>query len=863
MTSDVAQARILIVVDEALQAAGLLSRLEKLGYNVCGHAADNALVLDLVEQHQPDLILMDIACKGLVDRLVTAKAVRDEWGVPVVLLVAHKDMDRLEHAWPAYPFGIIEKPFRDRDLTNAIKSARYVAGVEADRRRTEDRLNESEEKYRLLFTHAPAGIYEVDFTTGLFTRVNALMCEYTGYTEEKLLSMGALNILTEESQIRFLERFERINRGEDVSQNVDYCIKNKDGSTKWVQINNQFIYKNKNITGATVIAHDITARKQAEEAIKKSEEKYRNLVEKLDDIIWSLDLDLRTIYISPSIEKTLGFTPEERIEMRFEDQMTPASFARASELFALELAKEHEGDADPDRTVRAAFEYYHKNGSTLWFENMISGLRDENGTLIGLQGVSRDITAYKLAQETLHASEHRHRKLLENIPDIVLRFDRDCRHLYAGPMVKKVVDLKPEDFFGKTHRELGFSEPLCEYWETRIQRVFETETAMNEEFEFDGVSGRTYFDWRLVPEYGIDGRIESVLSISRDVSDRKRIESDLVKNRKTLQKIFEILPVGLWFADKNGKLISGNPKGVEIWGAEPRVGREEYSVFRARRLPSREEIHPDDWALAHTINKGLTIENELIEIDAFDGKTKTVLNFTAPVKDDDGQVLGAIVVNQDVTEFMQIENELKKSLQEKETLLKELHHRVKNNMQVIISLINMQTDRLDDEQAQIACQETKNRIYAMAAVHESLHRSENLSVVNLGEYLTRLSDTIFYTYRTDSDLVRIRTGIDEINVNLEKSYPIGLVINELISNALKYAFPDGRSGEIMISGEHVHNTATLIVTDNGVGMPANVDWRTSGSLGLQIVQALVEDQLGGAIALDKADGTRWTITFPL
>ena len=144
-----------------------------------------------------------------------------------------------------------------------------------------------------------------------------------------------------------------------------------------------------------------------------------------------------------------------------------------------------------------------------------------------------------------------------------------------------------------------------------------------------------------------------------DITESKQIEAALKNSENLLKKIFEILPIGLWFADANGKLIRGNPAGVKIWGAEPTVAIEDYGVFKARFYPSGQKIEPNNWALAHTIRKGVTVEDELIEIDAFDGKKKIILNYTAPVLDDQGNIQGAIVVNQDITKRKQAEEKLK------------------------------------------------------------------------------------------------------------------------------------------------------------------------------------------------------------
>ena len=158
-----------------------------------------------------------------------------------------------------------------------------------------------------------------------------------------------------------------------------------------------------------------------------------------------------------------------------------------------------------------------------------------------------------------------------------------------------------------------------------------------------------------------NGRFVHTRGIFRDVTAHKQAVEELFKRDALLQKIFDLLPVGLWIADEKGKLLRGNPEGVKIWGSEPHVDQGDYGVFKARRLPSGEEIAPHDWALAHSVNKGITIADEMLEIEDFKGQKKIILNYTAPVFDDKGNVQAAIVVNQDITERKQAEEALHKS----------------------------------------------------------------------------------------------------------------------------------------------------------------------------------------------------------
>ncbi len=209
----------------------------------------------------------------------------------------------------------------------------------------------------------------------------------------------------------------------------------------------------------------------------------------------------------------------------------------------------------------------------------------------------------------------------------------------------------------------------------------------------------------------------------------------------------------------------------------------------------------------------------------------------------------------------QAEEKIKSSLKEKETLLQEIHHRVKNNLTVVSSLLSLQGNSAQDERIKEALNESQGRIHAMSAVHESLYSSENLADIDLKPYLSKISGTLIQTYSLDSGKVRFNIEGDKILLNIEKASPVGLIINELISNSLKYAFPEDKLGEISINMKNQDKELQLTVKDDGVGMPKDFDWKNSSSLGLKLVRTLVENQLDGSIDLDNLNGTKFTIKF--
>jgi two-component sensor histidine kinase len=215
----------------------------------------------------------------------------------------------------------------------------------------------------------------------------------------------------------------------------------------------------------------------------------------------------------------------------------------------------------------------------------------------------------------------------------------------------------------------------------------------------------------------------------------------------------------------------------------------------------------------------------------------------------------------DITERKRVEDQARVSLKEKEVLLKEIHHRVKNNLAVVQSLLNLQAGKIKDPQAQEAFKESRDRIRSMALVHEKLYQSPDLAHIDMADYLRDLSTRLFYSSQVSPDKVKLKLEMEGVQIGIDTAVPMGLILNELISNALKHAFPGGREGKIRVGLARVDGgMIRLTVENNGIGFPEEVDFRKAESMGFQVVTALVE-QLGGTIEMKRDKGTVFTITF--
>jgi len=296
------------------------------------------------------------------------------------------------------------------------------------------------------------------------------------------------------------------------------------------------------------------------------------------------------------------------------------------------------------------------------------------------------------------------------------------------------------------------------------------------------------------------------------------------------------------------------------WSQEEASGQELTQVFRIINGRTRQVIeNPAAKALRENIivpmgNDVLLITKHGVEISIDDS--------AAPIRDDNGNISGVVLIFHDIIERKQMEEQIKASLQEKEVLLKEIQHRVKNNLQVMSSLLYLQSLTVDNKQALDILQESMNRIRSMAIVHEQLYQAENLAEIACARYIQSIASHLFQAYKTSVSTVSLHVNVEDILLTVRKAIPCALIINELVTNALKYAFPAECAGEIRIDLSEKDDRVTLRISDNGVSIPEDQDVQHAGSLGLKLVRNLTTRQLRGTIDLDRTDGTTFTITFP-
>jgi len=343
---------------------------------------------------------------------------------------------------------------------------------------------------------------------------------------------------------------------------------------------------------------------------------------------------------------------------------------------------------------------------------------------------------------------------------------------------------------------------------------------------------------------------------------KAKIENELEESRKWLSTTLKSIGDAVIATDSKGcvKFMNSVAESITGWSQTEVLGKPLKNIFNAINEETKEQIE-NPVAKVLEGNTVVELSNKTILLSK-DGSQIHINYNAAPIRDNGGEVIGVVLILRDITERKRAEDQLKKSLAEKEVLLRELHHRVKNNMQVISSLLDFQSETTKNKESIDIFRECQDRVMSMSLIHEKFYRSKDLSNIDFEEYIRELADGLVCSYGIDAGKIALKIGVKGVSLGVDLAIPCGLLINELISNSLKHAFPEGASGEIEVSMRATEKgQIEITVSDNGVGIPKELDFRKTKSLGLQLVTTLVEDQLEGEIKLNRTKGTEFKIKF--
>lgn len=591
---------------------------------------------------------------------------------------------------------------------------------------------------------------------------------------------------------------------------------------------------------------------QAKEAFRESEAQRQALLDGSPDMIMQIDTNMRILWANKA---ALDMNPDAM------GQTCHKAYMNRDDICEGCPCKKcvHTGQIEMQIMYQAAVKGVQ--GESYW-ENIGVPIKDSVGRTVGAIEINRNVTERKLAEEALRESEERYKSLIHRIQAAVVVHDGDTKIIASNPKAQELLGLTEDQVLGKTAmdpdwkfiRADGERLPLEEY---PVNQVVATQQPLRD-LTF-GVYRPDKSDvvWVLVnadPVLDDKGKIQQVIVTFMDITERKHTEEALRESEEKYRTIYNNAQVGLYRSRlSDGKMLMVNDRMSEMFGYE-----------------RSEDCIADCVASEHYVDPGA--RERLLAIMREHGK---FTNFEAQITRRDNSTFWAQYsgmlfpekgyfegVAIDITEHKQAEDKIKASLKEKEVLLREIHHRVKNNMQVIISLLSLQYDKIKDKQSLEMFKESQDRIRSMSLIHEKLYQSGDLANIAFSGYVKDLVTRLVGSYGVNPERIELKIEVEDVSIGLDNAIPCGLIINELVSNSLKYAFPQEGKGEIKIALRSVNeDELELTVSDNGIGIPEDLDFENPESLGLDLVKTLAEHNLDAKIELDRKEGITFRILF--
>ncbi|MEG5126662.1 PAS domain S-box protein [Microcoleus sp. ARI1-B5] len=740
-----------------------------------------------------------------------------------------------------------------------------------DRWRTEEFLRESQQQLELFFSQSLDGFFfmmleepvrwddtadkekvlDYVFASGRVTKANDAFIAQYGATREELMGLRLNSFLSH----NLGDGREAIGQLFDAGRiHIEYDNRKLDGTPIWVEGDYICIYDSHGqIVGHFGVQRDISDRKKAEAALRDSEERFRATVEQAAVGITHGDKTGRYLRVNQKFCNILGYTAEELLcrtwmDVSYCEDIAPG-LAKNNRLFA----REFDCFNIEKRLVR-------RDGSLVWVNITVSLVEEPLSGAVYNIAVIEDISDRKKAEAALKESEERFRQLAENIESVFWMVGVPPQEIiYISPGYEKIWGRSCADLYACGHFCAEFIHPEDR---ARVIATLTRKVVSEDEIEYRIVRPDGEIRWirdRAFPIRNQAGQVYRVVGIAEDISERKQAEKAIRESEERFRQLAENIQDCFWLISAElTDLLYVSPAYEQIWGHS----REELYGDPLRWM---EWVHPEDkhLLLQEAFGRVLQGESTSTEYRIFrpDGTIRWVCDRAFPIYDESGKIYRLAGICEDISDRKLTSARIQAALREKEVLLKEIHHRVKNNMQVVSSLLQLQAQYIEDEPTLALFEESQTRIHSMALIHEQLYQSENIDRIDLLPYVENLVANLYQSFGCGNTSIQFNLNIDAIYLNIETAIPCGLIINELVSNSLKYAFNQSLEGEININFQEINaHQFYLSIQDNGSGFPADFDVETTETLGLRLVRMLTQ-QLEGTLVIDSECGTCYHITF--
>lgn len=717
-----------------------------------------------------------------------------------------------------------------------------------------EELEISEEKYKNLYSKNKAGVFTLD-KNGVIVKGNEGFFNMLDYQFEKGDVFFSGNNYHAGQQI-----ISEILKTNSYNYQLKITIDNKQKHFVF----SSYLNEKEHLIESSMI--DVSGIQEVSLALEESEEKYKLIFEESNDAILILEEDRITECNRKAID-LFGLPQLDLLEKNLYDLS-----ARKNKQSKTKY-DQHKNLLKHSRVEKFNWEF--KRHESI-IEAEVAFIKIVLSNHVYYQCVIKDNTDHNQSFRSIQNNQKNFKNILKNIPEGII-IKRGDKTLFKNPEIEQLLGENENiaSLLDEVNKTLYF-DALEEHLDTGSKQNIEIKINTEEGLKLVDVTiVSTSFEdkpatlmilkdvsvqynlseERLRAELAEETNKQLASEIMERIRTERLLEEQFLRTRAILDSSSNTLLITL---DSNAFVSSFNLHAEKffntIYGKQLKANVSFQEFFKEMITPSLMRLFLRQFSLVK-IGKSKQFEVKL-ESD----KTIYWLDiFMNPILDTDNRISEISLVAHDITEKKINSIEIEESLKEKEILLKEIHHRVKNNLQVISSILNLQSSFIEDEKTLDILQESRNRIRSMAIIHENLYRTEDFSSINFSSYLSNLINNLISSYRIGGEIV-LKTDIDEVDLILDQAIPCGLLVNELITNALKYAWNEGEKGIISVVLKEENNKVSLCVGDNGKGLPDDFDQMKTETLGLQLVSTLVE-QLDGNLAVEVDNGTNYLINF--
>jgi PAS domain S-box-containing protein len=745
-----------------------------------------------------------------------------------------------------------DKVLRERIQLRIAQEVNQVLREEIDmHRRTQEELRQSRRFARSLIDSSLDMIMAAD-QSGRITEYNPAASLRFAYEPEEVKGLDTRLLYADpEEYSRIQEELE--NHGVFAGE-----VRNKDkyGKEFISFLSASKLYDDEGrVVGAMGVSRDITRMKQDQEALRASEERYRDLFENATDLIQSIRPDGRIDYVNASWKRTMGYGSEDLTQLVLWDIIDPDQVESVRAHFNRVVRGERPG------SIRIAC--ITKDGDRVILEGSTT-LRTQEGKPDSIRSILRDISGAIAARRQLEEHEAKWKALFESSEHMFWTVDEGIRitsyNQGYSDMINRLYGVRPDlNRDAAKPRKRFASEEYHALWEEKYRQAFGGRATRFETDRVDTDGKRVCNEIFLSPIW-TDGRVSEVFGIGHEITEQKEAEDTVREQAARIKAIFESSAnMMIWTLDRDLRLTAFNPhfqRSIrEIHGLQLELG-DPFAERMAERLAPA-HVKP----LLVKYSNALRGKPQQFEVELIDlrGDPAWVENFLNPIVVDD-EVNEIACLAYGITDRKHAQRALEQSVFEKEVLLKEVHHRVKNNLQVISSITKLQERREGlDPAVREMLHHSRDRVRSMALIHERLYMNKQFSSIDLADYIEGLAHDLVSSYSIGAR-VRLRLDLQPVHLGIDQAMPCGLLLNEIISNALKHAFVGDRAGTVGVSLGIDGDTVRIEVVDDGPGLPGSFDEERDGGLGMELVQMLTA-QLDGSMRRTSRGGLTYLLTF--